>query len=433
MVLEDASPIGSEAFSDDAPDSDSDPYSTSGSPTSALMLDTSKFPKPFPILGPMFGYNGQLLSKLVQKRVDAAAKVLERPTTEDEATAIAYWTAKQVAVTSWGAPLGIAAGAWRAYQTADTFRFPFYKPEPDTFRALAWPSSRAALLSGPTAVAAWHATRLLAYGFMGTFIGRILLTSYGMSVATVGEITDPRLKNYVERVRKVAQSARGKLPNESQRPGKVGEVQKKDATTTWKGRTREIGDNASPDIEDYGDTKTSESPAIVEDAVMPDPNTKTPERGSRLSRETYPRGVNAGPSQTEGEAQSFDDSFDEVSPTGGRGMEDTVAAGGSAWDRIRRQASSQAAGNRESNWPARQTQQAPRPDQRAWMRDSQRHPRQGPETGDSISYSKSEEERQLARAEAQKEFDARVEQERRGGDFSSDNGAKGDGKSWQTK
>ena len=231
MVLDDASPVGSEGFSDDAPDSDTDPYSSSDLRALLSVLDISKFPQPFPILGPMFGYNSQLLSKLVHKRIEAAVKMLDRPTTEDEATAIAYWTAKQIAVTSWGAPLGIAAGAWRAYQTADTFRFPFYKPEPDTFRALAWPSSRAALLSGPTAVAAWHATRLLAYGFMGSFIGRILLTSYGMSVSTVGEITDPRLKNYVEAVRKVAQSARGGLPNESQRSGKVGDVQKKDATT----------------------------------------------------------------------------------------------------------------------------------------------------------------------------------------------------------
>jgi hypothetical protein len=427
MVLDDASHVGSEVFSDDAPDSDSDPYSSSGPLNSALVLDTTKFPQPFPILGPMFGYNGQLLSKLVHERIDAAVKMLERPTTEDEATAIAYWTAKQIAVTSWGAPLGIAAGTWRAYQTADTFRFPFYKPEPDTFRALAWPSARTTLLSGPRAVAAWHATRLLAYGFMGSFFGRILLTSYGMSVSTVGEITDPRLKNYVEAVRKVAQSARGRLPNESQKPGKVGGVQEKDATTIWKDRIRERGDNTNSDIEEYGDTKSSGSPAIVEDAVMPDPNTKTPERGARPSGETYPKKINAGASQMEKEAQSFDDSFDEASPTGGRGMEDTIAAGGSAWDRIRRQASGQPTGNQGSNWPAGQAQQARHPDQRAWRRDSQRHPRQGPATGDSISYSKSEEEIQWARDEAQKEFDARVEQERRGGDFSSDNG---DQKRW---
>jgi hypothetical protein len=426
MVLDDASPIGSEAFSDDAPDSDSDPYSSSEQPNSALILSSSKLPQPFPVLGPMFGYNSQLLSKLVQKRIDAAAKMLERPTTEDEATAIAYWTAKQIAVTSWGAPLGIAAGTWRAYQTAGTFRFPFYKPEPHTFRALAWPSARAALLSGPTAVAAWHATRLLAYGFVGSFIGRILLTSYGMSVSTVGEITDPRLKNYVETVRRVAQSTRGRLPNESQKPGRVGDVQKKDATTVWRDRIREIDDNANPDVEENGDTKSSESPTIIEDAVIPDPNTKNLERRPRPGRQTNSKDVNAGASQIEEQAQSFDDSFDETSSAGGRGMNDTVAAGESAWDRIRRQAIGQSASNRGSSWPAGQAQQSPGHDPRVWRRDSQRHSRQGPETGDSISNSKSEEERQLARDEAQKEFDARVEQERRGGDFSSN----GDLKRW---
>jgi hypothetical protein len=426
MVLDDASPVGSEDFSDDTPDSDSDPYFSDEPSSSAIVLDTTKFPQPFPILGPMFGYNGQLLSKLVHKRIEVAVKMLGRPTTEDEATAIAYWTAKQIAVTSWGAPLGIAAGAWRTYQTADTFRFPFYKPESDTFRALTWPSARTALLSGPRAVAAWHATRLLAYGFMGNFFGRILLTSYGMSVSTVGEIRDPRLKNYVEAVRKMAQNPRGRLLNESQAPENVGGVQGKDATTIWRDRIREIGDNGSPDINEYGDTKSRESPAIVEDAVMNDLNTKTPERLARTSRETYPKESNAGAFQMEKQPESFDAGFDDASPTGGKAMEDTVAAGGSAWERIRRQASGQREGNRASNWPAGQAQQAPRPDQRAW-RNSQRHPRQEAATGDSISYSKSEEKRQLARDEAQKEFDARVEQERRGGDFSADGG---DRKRW---
>jgi hypothetical protein len=427
MVLDDASLVGSGGFSDDAPDSDTDPYSSSGSSSSVIELDTSKFPQPFPILGPMFGYNSQLLSKLVHKRIEAAVKMLDRPTTEDEATAIAYWTAKQIAVTSWGAPLGIAAGAWRTYQTADTFRFPFYKPEPDTFRALAWPSARVSLLSGPRAVAAWHATRLLAYGFMGSFIGRILLTSYGMSVSTVGEISDPRLKNYVEAVRKVAQSTRGRLPNDTQKLGKVSGVQGKDATTILKDHIREIGDNDSPDVEEYGDTKSNESPAVIEDAVMPDPNMKIPERVARPSRETYSKESNGGNFQMEKQPHSFDDAFDNASPTGGRGMEETVAAEGSVWERIRRQASSQPAGYRGSNKPAGQGQQVPRPGQRAWRRGSQRNPREGPAPGDSVSYSKSEEERQLARDEAQKEFDARVEQERRGGDFSADNG---DQKRW---
>jgi hypothetical protein len=426
MVLDDASLVGSAGFSDDAPDSDTDPYSSSESPRSSIALDISKFPQPFPILGPILGYNGQLLSKLVHKRIEAAAKMLDRPTTEDEATAIAYWTAKQIALTSWGAPLGIAAGAWRAYQTAESFRFPFYKPEIDTFRTLPWPSARASLLSGPRAVVAWHTTRLLAYGFMGSFIGRILLASYGMSVSTVGEITDPRLKNYVGAVRKVAQSGRGGLPKESQKPGKAGRVQEMDATTIPRDSIHDISDNDSP-MGEYGDTKSSESPATIEDALMPDPNMKNPERMVRPSRETYPNQSNTRDSQVEKQSRNFDRTLDDASPTGGKAIEETVAAGGSTWERIRQQASGQSAGNRGLNRPAVQAQQAPRPIQRTWRRGSQRHPQEGSASGDSLSFSRSEEEGQLARDEAQKDFDARVEQERRGGSFSADNG---DEKRW---
>jgi hypothetical protein len=43
--------------------------------------------------------------------------------------------------------------------------------------------------------------------------------------------------------------------------------------------------------------------------------------------------------------------------------------------------------------------------------------------GDSFAFSTTEEDRQLARAEAQKKFDARVERERQGKDF-NDSGRK---------
>jgi hypothetical protein len=47
---------------------------------------------------------------------------------------------------------------------------------------------------------------------------------------------------------------------------------------------------------------------------------------------------------------------------------------------------------------------------------------QSPTASDDFAFSKENEERSLARTEAQREFDARVERERRGGDFSSGSG-----------
>ena len=45
---------------------------------------------------------------------------------------------------------------------------------------------------------------------------------------------------------------------------------------------------------------------------------------------------------------------------------------------------------------------------------------EGSSSEDSFSFSSSDEEKGYAKAEAQREFDERVEKERRGGDFSND-------------
>lgn len=423
MVLDDASPVGSDSFSDSAPVSDNDPYSSESPSSKALVIDVTKFPQPVPIIGRLLGYNSQFLSKLVESRIERASKILQRPITEDEATALAYWAAKQVRVISYSHPTGIAFGALRAYQTSNTFQFPFYKPEPGTFASLTWPSARIPLLSGPRAVVAWHATRLIAYGIVGNFVARILFTSYAVSIVAVGELGDPRLKKYTEAIAKLPQNARGKLPNESNQQRKDGGVQEKDASTIWKDRVGQSNTNANPEVDDYGgNTKSSENPAF-ENGVVSDLDAKN----QNLQGRPRPRENRSGNFHMEKQAQSFDEDFDDASPTGGRGMEGTATAAGSAWERLRRQASTQSADNRDSTWPAGQAQQPRRPNQRVWRRDSQQHPQDRSATVDSFAYPNLEDERQLAREEAQKEFDARVEQERRGGDFSAD----GDKKRWQ--
>ena len=58
---------------------------------------------------------------------------------------------------------------------------------------------------------------------------------------------------------------------------------------------------------------------------------------------------------------------------------------------------------------------------RARKADSQREQQEGSTLGDSFAFSRTEEERSYAKDEAQKQFDERVERERRGEDF----GAKG--------
>lgn len=421
MVLENASNDTSGDFSDGAPANDNDPYATAGQNDPVhFNIDGSKLPRPVPLLGPLFGYTDGFLSKCIGMRMQAAASVMERAPSEEESAAIAYWTAKQVSLTSYGGPLGVAGGWWRAYTTKDTFRFPFYKPNLETFNVQAWPSARQALLSGVKATTAWHASRLLAYGIMGNIVGQLLLSSYAMSVSSVGELTDPRLKGFIEAIKKRAQTARGRLPNQPRQPSTEAGAQQTDAAGLWKGQRRDIDDDASPTAGAYGDPSGS--------GVSSDRNMEAQEFGRRKTAQSDSAEESAATfqmGQNVQQSRSFDDDFDEASPTSGKGMEDAGSKGpsrsGTTWDRIRQQAGNQTA-VRGTSWPTGQGQERQPQSQSAWTRN--RGPAQQGEDesstgGDSFTFSNSEEDKQLARAEAQREFDARIERERRGGDFSA--------------
>ncbi|KAL8975872.1 MAG: hypothetical protein Q9205_008013, partial [Flavoplaca limonia] len=111
--------------------------------------------------------------------------------------------------------------------------------------------------------------------------------------------------------------------------------------------------------------------------------------------------------KVEKQPRNFSDTFDDASPTAENAVDQ--AQGGNAWDRIRRQAQNPTTGAKQKGprWnPVRKEQQ------------------EGSTTGDSFAFSSDEEQRQLAKDEAQNEFDARVERERQGGSFDEKRGKK---------
>jgi hypothetical protein len=387
MVLENASdPAENVSFQDGAPLSDHDPYSASNStqPT-AYQIDIATFPKPIPIIGPLLGYNAQFYSKVLEQKLAHSSSVLQRPLTNDEANAFAYYTAKQISIYSYGTPAGTAAGLWRCYGTAGTFRFPFWQPNLENFQAEIFPP-KMAVFRGHRAVVAWHAIRSLAYGSVGSFVGQILFGSYSMSVAAVGELSDKRLKTVIEAIRAKAQQQRGSLPNAPPQipPQTTGNVPQ---------------DDASPTGGMFGSEDTNYVPASMGE-------TPQPETRKRPWPVVKPIPAPSGYQEPSDKPFSM---FDDVSPTSGQDeAEDTTPTPpqGSAWERLRR-------GEKpvQRNGPASQQ----RPSQDTWSR--QQNERQGSTAGDSFAFSKTEEERNYAKEEAQKEFDARVERERRGGDF----------------
>ena len=410
MVLENASAsTSSDSFADSAPTSDADPYSDS-QPGGSMEyhIDTSKFPKPIPIIGRLLGYNEALYSKSLQARIHYMSELLGRPPTQEEATAVAYYTAKNMSIYSYGAPVGVAAGCWRAYNSRSTFQFPFYRPNPETFTPDRFPPGIGAI-TGIRAMACWHAARASSYAALGMLFSQLIFASYGATTAAVGELTDTRLKAVAAAIQARAQKQRGALP------GMQG-------TTKVPNRGPQVGtqhdssdgssqDDASPTGGMFEEENTQEAPGSFGGNV----SGSTQKGGQWPSR---PAPLPAQQRSEEPDAQPFD-AWDDASPTGGQVItpSSTPESQGSAWDRVRR-------GDRGASGPSNSSRKT-QSNQSPWARqqsDTQKEQIEGSTTGDSFAFSKTEEERTYAKDEAQKEFDARVERERRGGDFGKGNG-----------
>ena len=420
MVLENASDsTPTDSLYDSAPPSDDDPYSSSETLSAGnYNIDRSQFPKPMPVIGSLLGYNDQLFAKVLQQKVQNASSHLKRPLGQDEASALAYWTAKQMSIISYGPPVGIAAGFWRAYSTASSFRFPFWQPNLEKLQPDAFPP-KVAILRGNRAVFAWHIMRGLAYGAVGNFVAQALFGSYSMSVAAVGELSDPRLKAMVEAVKQQAQQKRGALQNPTARhTGAAGDHQRQSAMGIREGQQ----DDASPTGGMFGDQnediRQDSSNGISEHILGSGRANERREPG--LSRSKPIPTVRSVPDT---QSRPFD-AFDDASPTGGQGVATDTGAtqsSGSAWDRVRR--GEKAAPTSKPGWQAGRGQQ--QSGQSAWSKnqsDNQREQREDSTMGDDFALSKNEEESNYAKDKAQREFDARVDQERRGGDFSQQSG-----------
>lgn len=394
VIREDGFAMVFENASDDVPDSftedygSSDTISDSSHPRKQFAIDTSNFPRPIPILGELCGYSQKYLAKVIDLRLRNSTAILKRPVTREEAEAISYWTAKQLSITSYGVPLGAAAGAWRTWVTRNTFRFPFYQPDMKSFDTKAFPSPARSFLVGAEATFAWHTTRFLGYAALGQFVGRVLFASYALSVGTVGEVGDSRLKNYTKSMREYLQGAARKRP--------IGPLNDASPANTLSTETvPDIGVGRDGDIDSREELRRWESQPSSTESEAPDYGVKT-----------------------ESNTESFNRYVDDASPTGGRGVAvDTESAGGSVWDRIRSQSTSENLRNSSggSSWPSGQ-EPAQNTGRSAWPKSRRVTQMEG--QAEPTSY--------VPKEEAQREFDARVERERRGGDFTSD----GDQKRW---
>ncbi|KAM0129576.1 hypothetical protein ACHAO1_008435 [Botrytis cinerea] len=417
MVLENSSSKEANGSFDSVPTSDSDPYASSergqgqAAGIQTYRIDGSKLPRPLPLFGPLFGFNDAFLTKIINARIQNTSKITQRPLRQEEIDALAFHTAKILRINSFAPVAGLSAGIYRAVQTAPTFRFPFYQPNLEVFNSSVFPHAKMPYIKGPPALIAWHAFRGLCYAYIGTTVSKLLFGGYAASVGAVGQMGDTRLKDVVKATSEEVARQQKNLPSPAgipRPPMKPGQGQPQPQTRNTQGY-----DDASP----TGDAQWSEednAPGSAQTTPQAFPQTK-----SWPQRKPVPA---QAPAQEE--EKPFD-LFDDASPTNGQGMDTEPTTPqysrqtGSAWDRIRR-------GEKPTSNSTTTSSQPPRS---GWATVQNKTPKassDGTSSADSFAFSKTEEERNLAQVEAQKEFDARVEKERRGGDFSSG----GDQKRW---
>ncbi|KAI9652785.1 MAG: hypothetical protein M1831_006587 [Alyxoria varia] len=370
MVLDDASPTAS-------PESENPSAARSGSaaqtaaafqiPTNIVRL--GELPKGLPIARWILGHDsGHMQIAIVNSAFNASA-LLQRPLNADEWRAVAYHRTRADATSTWSIPISIGLAWWSELRTRKTAGLPW------PFRGLrpAEGNTEQFLnLRGDLARHAWMFLRRACYfGVSGmivlpiTFVVAQTLTFYRIK-------EDPRLKEYSEAMRDVDRSENVRRINIRR------DVER-----------HRIQNGVPPLLNQvYDDSSSPSSP----EGFMNVPSTD----GSS----SYENGSSAASQPMENLDPQRDDRLDvnDAPPMAGS------QSGESSWERIRRE--------RASGQPPKRGAFP-----RGGSKGSPRDESDGESKPDSSPFPSIDEERQLAKGEAQKDFDHRIERERQGRDF----------------
>ena len=278
-------------------------------------------------------------------------------------------------------------------------------------------------------MATWTLARVFAYTLVGNTLGLTFFGFYATSVGSVGRMTDPRLKDFIEAVKKRQKEGLG-LPNqaadtsdgrrqgqetfEMARQRRAGQMQQARQMQGQSGsREKNDGDDMSPTGGAFNEDFMS---AGSDSGMMDDGQARQQQQRAENASTTFDMSRD---SSTQSASESATQSRSNSSQRSGEQTQKRGGGSGSAWDRLRQTAmsgnqssSSQSSGSRSSSTSSRSS---------------------APSTAaasDSFSFSNSEEDKQLARAEAQKEFDARLERERHGQNFEEGGGGSGGKGKW---
>lgn len=311
----------------------------------------------------------QSFKALIAQQVMAGSAVTGRQLTQPEKDAIAEHWATMLVTRDWDAPIVVASTSAFFFRTYANCEFPFWMKPANPNKFPGFPES-------PEARRLWHSLRLIGWYASCKVVISIAVSTYAYSVCMTRYRTDPRLVAF----------RRAVLNRSEQKHGR------------WVG----------PTAQQRQPPARHPRPALPARREPTDawPGTQSADQTTQSSWSATP---SSQPETAEQDPFKFDEpaEFDDASPVApaerGAPRRQPATQGGSAWDRLRRQQSSNAAGQGSTEQVS------------AWRRKREEEvtPR-GAREGSSFSYTSADEEKVYAKDQAQKDFDEMLERERRG-------------------
>ncbi|KAI1099973.1 hypothetical protein F4804DRAFT_320246 [Jackrogersella minutella] len=389
---------------------------------------------PLPFWANILSDGEKLRCTFILKKVLQTSRSCERRLTATEVDAATESASRSAYYLPMVKISSLVAASYFAWAKRKTFRFPFYTPK-SSFKPGVFPTDRFPLIRGPRAHTVWHSFRIASY-VPFTFVGfAFFYDSLAETTFEARLVSDPRLKPVVADIKKanVARIARVRqiagVGNYSQGPG-AGASQSSQrfpsVPQTPNGHySSESGNQAPRDYEPNTYNSQSEysfsrpSAGLNREATTPAPRSswpQTPQPQVPGTTDQKPRYPESSSQEKNDDLDLFDDD-DDASPVPlsvriAEAQKARNAQGGSAWDRIRQESKSGS-----SRW----VQGDSSGQEKGWAQlrqDKAHNSRDGQPKTEGFAYTTEDEDREkrnYEKEQAQKEFDALLEAERRGG------------------
>ncbi|XXG95818.1 hypothetical protein Hte_002089 [Hypoxylon texense] len=343
---------------------------------------------------------GYPVAPYIVMKVLRSANVVQRRLTPSEVDATSEAAAVSVRYVSWINPLTFAASCWYTWATRKSFSFAFIRPR--AFDPFVFPSKRAPLFRNMPALWAWHSIRVFTYLPPFWFVSGLFFASMTETTFEAHVMRDPRLQAWRQDVKAVALNKASTREPQRSPPVRGG-------TEVPSGS----GDQAS---QDSGREPYTSQPDNDFGGSAPAPGTgaTSPTPRPTWTRTAQPQAPPPSQPRNDDVADLFDD--DDGSPVSAsarraEAQQARSSQGSSSWDRLRQQAQSGSA-----QW----TRGDSSGQERGWgqlRQDKTQNTKEVQRKTEGFAYTKEEEDKEqknYEKEQAQKEFDALLEAERRG-------------------